>query len=241
MVLAALKVVTSADVLSAFYRQNIHSFIFVPVFCLGRVPGAAAPRRLELFHRQQRSQIVLRLSWLHTKTGQSNVGDATNPTGPSTSGPLSRGYSQQDLHRKSFVTFLVKWPNQCNRAFSIRMRHSGIYKFHSCALCRAVSRRELFTKIPKLPLALRIVFIQSLVKIYDRRRGQEQGVLTAAHCSIHCLGLLEKHVASFFYCWYSFRPGLTQTKTHGKHVEGPAEKMLAVPNLLLKANVDAVA
>jgi len=108
VVLAPLKVVTSADVLSAFYRQNIHSFIFVPVFRLGRVPGAAAPRRLELFHRQQRSQIVLRLSWLHAKTGQSNVGDATNPTGPSTSGPLSRGYSQQDLHRKSFVTFLVK-------------------------------------------------------------------------------------------------------------------------------------
>jgi len=35
-------------------------------------------------------------------------------------------------------------------------RHSGLYKFHSCALCREVSRRKLFAKIPSLPLVFEI-------------------------------------------------------------------------------------
>jgi len=35
-------------------------------------------------------------------------------------------------------------------------RHSGLYEFHNCALCREVSHRELVAKIPSLPLALEI-------------------------------------------------------------------------------------
>jgi len=37
-----------------------------------------------------------------------------------------------------------------------------LYKFHSCELCRDMSRRKLFEKIPSLPLALEIVLFESL-------------------------------------------------------------------------------
>jgi len=54
---------------------------------------------------------------------------------------------------------LDAWPNQ--RSWDISIQRSGstyrIYEFNSCALCREVSRRELFAKIPSLPLALGIV------------------------------------------------------------------------------------
>jgi len=48
-------------------------------------------------------------------------------------------------------------------------RHSEPYKFRSRAFCREVSSRELFKKIPSLPLALGRVFSQSLPKIHDHR------------------------------------------------------------------------
>jgi len=37
-------------------------------------------------------------------------------------------------------------------------RHSGLGEFHSCALRRQASQRELIAKIPSLPLALGIAF-----------------------------------------------------------------------------------
>jgi len=50
---------------------------------------------------------------------------------------------------------------------------SGLYEFHSCALCCEVSHRELVAKIPSLTLALETTLIQSiiqpLVKISDHR------------------------------------------------------------------------
>jgi len=44
------------------------------------------------------------LPGLHTKTGVSKVGDLATPRRPwTTFGPLSRGFSQQDMPRQSFV------------------------------------------------------------------------------------------------------------------------------------------
>jgi len=42
--------------------------------------------------------------------------------------------------------------------------HSRFYEFDSSALCRQVSHRELFAKIPSLPLVVEIAFIQTLHK-----------------------------------------------------------------------------
>jgi len=58
-------------------------------------------------------------------------------------------------------------------------------KFHSCALCWQVSRRELFVKLPSLPLALGIAFLQSFPNIHDHKIGSEQRPilkLTALQC-----------------------------------------------------------
>ena len=41
-------------------------------------------------------------------------------------------------------------------SFGELARHSGLYDFHSCSLCREVSRRELFPKIPSLPFVFEI-------------------------------------------------------------------------------------
>ena len=49
-----------------------------------------------------------------------------------------------------------------------------LYEFQSCALCREVSHRELFAKIPSLLLALFNSILQSLPKIHDHRWGSEQ-------------------------------------------------------------------
>jgi len=48
-------------------------------------------------------------------------------------------------------------------------RHPVLYKFDSRALCRDVSSRELSAKIPSLPLALEMIFLQSLPETYDHR------------------------------------------------------------------------
>jgi len=45
----------------------------------------------------------------------------------------------------------------------------GLYEFHSCALCLEVSHRELFAKIPPLPLLLGMAHFQSLPEIHDHR------------------------------------------------------------------------
>jgi len=41
-----------------------------------------------------------------------------------------------------------------NSLFGKVTRDSGFYEFHSCALCREVSHRELFAKIPSLQFVL---------------------------------------------------------------------------------------
>jgi len=69
--------------------------------------------------------------------GPSKVWDATTPSGPWTpSGPLSRGCSQQDFHRQSFVEHSVHMAemSQLRSLFGEVTLHSELYEFHSCAL-----------------------------------------------------------------------------------------------------------
>ena len=53
--------------------------------------------------------------------------------------------------------------------FGEMVQHSWFYEFDSCALCREVSRRELFAKIQSLPLGLQIILFKSLPEIHDHR------------------------------------------------------------------------
>ena len=46
-------------------------------------------------------------------------------------------------------------------------RHSRLYEFTSCALCREAPCPQLFANIPNLPLVLSIALFQSLSKIHD--------------------------------------------------------------------------
>jgi len=96
--------------------------------------------------------------WLHTKTGLSQVGNVVISPGPwSTSGPLSRGFSQQAC----LVSFLgAFWSHGRTNVAEISrfgrevVQHSGLREFHSCALCREIARWELFAKILSLSLGL---------------------------------------------------------------------------------------
>jgi len=47
-------------------------------------------------------------------------------------------------------------------------RHAGIHKFPSCANCRGTAYREIFAKIPSLPLLLEVTLSPSLPKIYNQ-------------------------------------------------------------------------
>jgi len=90
------------------------------------------------------------------------------------SGPLSRGCSQQDLPRQSSLGHLGTWWNHSSSLSEEVAWHSGLDEFHSCALCREVSRRGLFVKTSSLPLALGIIFFQSFPDIHDHRWESEE-------------------------------------------------------------------
>jgi len=93
-----------ADVLHLLFFV-FHSFIFMPVFPLGRVAGTAALRGLNSNLRSFCS--------LHIKTGPSKVGYVVTPLGPWTSsGPLSRAYSHQDLPLQFLWDILDILPNE---------------------------------------------------------------------------------------------------------------------------------
>jgi len=53
-------------------------------------------------------------------------------------------------------------------------QHSGLHEVHNCALCREVSHRGLFAKIPSLSLVFEIAHFRSLPKTHDHRWGSEQ-------------------------------------------------------------------
>ena len=81
-------------------RILFFSFVFLPTFPLRRVAGVAALSGLEI---PMTNNYLTYFCWLNTKTGPRKVGDVITLPGPwSTSWPLFRGYSQQDLSRQSF-------------------------------------------------------------------------------------------------------------------------------------------
>ena len=53
-------------------------------------------------------------------------------------------------------------------------RHSGHYEFHCWAFCREASHRKVFVKVPSLPLAREIIFLQSLPTVNEHTWGSEQ-------------------------------------------------------------------
>ena len=87
-------------------------------------------------------------------------------------GALSGGYSQQYmLHQASLwysghITESTKL-GSLDRFGRELARNFGFYKFHSCSLCHKVLQSGLSAKIPSLPFALEIVFLQSLPNIHD--------------------------------------------------------------------------
>ena len=94
------------------------------------------------------------------------------------------------------------------------VRHSGFYEFHSCALCREVSRRELFAKIPSLPLRRGITFFQSLPKIHDhvgedwnlqmRWKVKVYGVWKLPFCHYRAINLTQSWVCFTYRFLYEF-------------------------------------
>jgi len=74
----------------------------MPAFPLGRAAGTAALGGLEIPPMVNNN--FRQFCWLHTKTGPRKVGDVVILHGPwTTFGPLSRGFSQQDLPHQSFL------------------------------------------------------------------------------------------------------------------------------------------
>ena len=94
----------------------IQSLIFVPTFPLRRLAGEATLGEPNMPHDQQQSQ----LSWVHTKTGPSKVGDVAMPPGPwTTSVPLSVGVASRTCLTNLSCGILDTWPN----------RRSGVSRF----------------------------------------------------------------------------------------------------------------
>ena len=120
-----------------------------------------------------------------TKQGR-RYSHSTPPGTWTTSGTLSRGCSQQAM---PFQSFLGHSGHMAEPSWGLSIRKSGstfvVLRISSCALCREVSRRELFAKIPSLPLALEIILFKSLPEIHDHRWGSEQrpiSKLTVLRC-----------------------------------------------------------
>jgi len=84
-----------------FQCRSTYSFThFRAHFSLGRVAGAAILGGPNMPHDQQQSQFP----WVHTKMGSTKVSDVVRLPGSwTTSGPLSRGCSQKDMPRQSFL------------------------------------------------------------------------------------------------------------------------------------------
>jgi len=117
------------------------SFIFMSALLLGRVAGVTARGGLEHFTVNNNFKWFY---WLHTKMEPSKVGNVVTPPRPWTSyGWRFRDFSQQELPRHFPVAFWTY--GRTNIAVISRfwevVRNSGLCEFHSCALCREVSRQ----------------------------------------------------------------------------------------------------
>jgi len=84
-------------------------------------------------------------------------------------GHIPVGVDSRTCLTNLFCEVLVTCQNHCTEdaisLFGEVARHSGLYGFHRYALCPEASRRELFTKIPSLPLVLGTALFQSLSKV----------------------------------------------------------------------------
>jgi len=82
----------------------IHSLIFVPVFSLGRVAGAAALRGPEIHHHQQKFQIVLLASTPGRDQARSEMSSRNLDLGQTpVRFPVGVDCSPKDLVRHSFL------------------------------------------------------------------------------------------------------------------------------------------
>ena len=141
----------------------VHSFISYQHICFGKGHRSAALEGLKILDSVQQSQIVL--SAQHQ--GETNQGrDVITPPGPSsTSGPFS-----VDVANRTYLANFTRafWTHDRTNVAEIFLfgremtRNYELHKIHNCTLCREVSRCELFTKIPYLPLVLEIRPITSL-------------------------------------------------------------------------------
>jgi len=78
-----------------------NSFLFMVDFSLGRIAGQHPQDNLEYLTVNSNFREIC---WLHIKMGPRKVGDAiTSPRPWTTSGSLSRGFSQQGLPHQSSV------------------------------------------------------------------------------------------------------------------------------------------
>ena len=148
------------------------AFIFISAFPLVRVAGSADLGGLGIPRGQQQYQIVpLAPHQDGTKQGR-RCSQSTWSLDTHWAGALSDGYSQQYmLHQASLwysghITESTKL-GSLDRFGRELARNFGFYKFHSCSLCHKVLQSGLSAKIPSLPFALEIVFLQSLPNIHD--------------------------------------------------------------------------
>ena len=143
--------------------EKLNSFIFPPDFPLRTVRGGAAPEKLQIpYGFQQPLEVLLAPHQDHAKQIWGCNHTITPPGSCSSSGPFSHGCSQENLLHQSFMEHSghVDDLSETSRFGREVTRHSGLYEFHSCALCREVSNRELFAKITSLPLVFEIALFQ---------------------------------------------------------------------------------
>ena len=143
---------------------------FRACFGSGESHRATALGGLAIRHGQMRSPIVL----LVPHQDGNKQGQRCSHSTRSLNGLWSAFPWVQPAGLASIIFSVTFWKHGRTNVFEITRfggkvaRHSGLYEFHRCPLCREVSHRELIAKILSLPLALGAVFFQSLSKIHDQ-------------------------------------------------------------------------
>jgi len=140
-----------------------HLFVFKAVFPLGEGSRDNSPRwnRNTSYGFQQSLRILLVSHHDGTKSGRTCCNHTTLTTSPwvqpaGFASPIFPGAYWS--HGRTIVAEIS--------LFGDVTRHLELCEFHSCALCREVSRCELFAKTPPQPLALKITLFQSLPTVH---------------------------------------------------------------------------
>ena len=122
-----------------------HSFSY-PLFVWVGSRGQQ-PQEDSKYSTSRATAISDKFFWLHTKTGPRKVGDAIAPLGPwwtSLASPIFPGPFWSHVRTNAAIS-----------RFREVTRHSGLYEFQYCALCREVSHPGLFAKSHLCRLYLR--------------------------------------------------------------------------------------